>query len=242
MADNRSPILNNPYEEPILHYDADPNGNRDYTKILKGGRAYSAHMEVAPNRPDGALFGFSFEDSINDADYNLRTYTFSKVRMHDDLMQDGRLKKDKGAGSFITIGEPDIQIVNHNEYSCHVEIRDLDIYDPIKDDVKARSTTDIAYWEIYDDYNEEQFIVREVHFCGRSKNEFETWRKGINGIASTKTKKKAETTLKLELNDEVWETLYDFRNSTIERTPGRKVCIRVITQFGEESSNILTIE
>jgi len=188
------------------------------------------------------ILGFSFEDSINDADYNLGTYTVSKVRMHDDLMQDGLLKKDKGAGSFITIGEPDIQIVNDNEYSCHVEIRGLDIYDPIKDDVKARSTADIAYWEIDDNYNEEQFIVREVHFCGGNKKEFEAWRKGLNGIASAKTKKKAETTLRLSLNDEVWETLYDFRSSAIERKPGRKVCVRVVSQFGEEASKVLTIE
>lgn len=188
------------------------------------------------------ILGFSFEDSINDADYNLGTYTVSKVRMHDDLMQDGLLKKDKGAGSFITIGEPDIQIVYDSEIACHVEIRGLDIYDPIKDDVKARSTADIAYWEIDDNYNEEQFIVREIHFCGGNKKEFEAWRKGLNSIASTKTKKKAETTLKLELNDEVWETLYDFRSSAIERTPGRKVCVRVVSQFGEESSKILTIK
>lgn len=188
------------------------------------------------------ILGFSFEDSINDADYNLGTYTVSKVRMHDDLMQDGLLKKDKGAGSFITIGEPDIQIINDSEIACHVEIRGLDIYDPIKDDVKARSTADIAYWEIDDNYNEEQFIVREVHFCGGNKKEFEAWRKGLNGIASAKTKKKAETTLKLELNDEVWETLYDFRSSAIERKPGRKVCVRVVSQFGEESSKVLVIE
>ena len=188
------------------------------------------------------ILGFSFEDSINDADYNLGTYTVSKVRMHDDLMQDGLLKKDKGAGSFITIGEPDIQIVNDSEIACHVEIRGLDIYDPIKDDVKARSTADIAYWELDDNYNEEQFIVRELHFCGGNKKEFEAWRKGLNGIASAKTKKKAETTLKLELNDEVWETLYDFRSSAIERKPGRKVCVRVVSQFGEESSKVLTIK
>lgn len=187
------------------------------------------------------ILGFSFEDSINDADYNLGTYTVSKVRMHDDLMQDGLLKKDKGAGSFITIGEPDIQIVSDNDYRSHVEIRGLDIYDPIKDDVKARSTADIAYWEIDDNYNEEQFIVREVHFCGGNKKEFEAWRKGLNGIASTKTKKKAETTLKLELKDEVWDTLYDFRSSAIERRPGRKICVRVVSQFGEESSKILVI-
>lgn len=193
------------------------------------------------------LLGFSFEDSINDSDYNLGTYTVSKVRMHDDLMQEGLLKKDKGAGSFITIGEPDIAIVRDvDEHgtelnTAHVEIRGLDIYDPIKDDVKARSIEDIAYWEIDDNYDEQQFIVREIHFCGGNKKEYEQWRKGLNGIASAKTKKKAETTLRLSLNDEIWETLYDFRSSSFDATPGRKVCVRVISQFGEESSKILTI-
>lgn len=188
------------------------------------------------------VLGFSFEDSINDADYNMGSYTVSKVRMHDDLMQDGLLKKDKNAGSFITIGEPDIEIVYDSEIACHIEIRGLDIYDPIKDDVKARSVEDIAYWEIDDNYDETQFIVREIHFCGGNKKEYEAWRKGLNSIASSKTKKRAETTLNLELNDEVWETLYDFRSSAIERTSGRKICVRVISQFGEESSKVLIIE
>lgn len=187
------------------------------------------------------LLGFSFEDSINDKDYNMGTYTVSKVRMHDDLMQDGLLKKDKGAGSFITIGEPDIALVYDSEVACHVEIRGLDIYDPIKDDVKARSVEDIAYWEIDDDYDEQQFIVREIHFCGGNKKEYDSWKKGLNSIASSKTKKSAETTLRLTLNDEVWDTLYDFRSSAIERKPGRKIAVRVISQFGEESSKILTI-
>lgn len=188
------------------------------------------------------LLGFSFEDSINDADYNMGLYTVSKVRMHDDLMQEGLLKKDKGAGSFITIGEPDIAIVKDNEYSAHVEIRGLDIYDPIKDDVKARSVEDIAYWEIDDDYDEQQFIVREIHFCGGNKKEYDDWKKGLNNIASAKTKKKAETTLRLTLNDEVWETLYDFRSTSFDARPGRKVCVRVVSQFGEESSKVLTID
>ncbi len=193
------------------------------------------------------LLGFSFEDSINDKDYCMGTYTVSKVRMHDDLMQDGLLKKDKGAGSFITIGEPDIVVIRDVDENgvelntAHIEIRGLDIYDPIKDDVKARSVEDIAYWEIDDNYDEQQFIVREIHFCGGNKKEYEAWRKGLNGIASAKTKKKAETTLRLSLNDEVWETLYDFRSSSFDATPGRKICVRVVSQFGEESSKILTI-
>ena len=190
------------------------------------------------------ILGFSFEDNINDKDYNMGSYSVSKVRMHDDLMQDGLLKKDKGAGSFITIGEPDIAIVNNGDGTCHVEIRGLDIYDPIKDIVKPRSVEDIAYWEMDDNYNGTQFIVRSIHFCGGDKKEFDDWRKGLGNLfkSSAKTKKKAQDTLKVEFSDEIWETLYGFTSEPIPYEPGRQIAVRVVSQFGEESSKVLTIE
>ena len=189
------------------------------------------------------ILGFSFEDNINEKDYNLGAYTVSKVRMHDDLMQDGLLKKDKGAGAFITIGEPDIALVEEEGgKTVHIEIRGLDIYDPIKDIVKPRSVEDIAYWEIDDDYNGEQFIVKGLHFCGGNKKEFDAWRKGLQAVAPKTNKKKAETSLHLSFNEELWETLYDFRSQPIEKRKGRKIAVRVISQFGEESTKVLTIK
>ena len=188
------------------------------------------------------LLGFSFQDSIDDKDYNLGQFIVSKVRMHDDLMQDGLLKKDKGAGSFITIGEPDIALVVDTPNTCHVEIRGLDIYDPIKDDVKARSVEDIAYWEIDDDYDGRQFIVKSLHFCGGDKKEFEAWKKGLSSVSKLTTKKNAEHTLRLELDDEVWDTLYGFQSEAINYRPGHKIAVRVISQFGEESTKVLEMK
>lgn len=188
------------------------------------------------------VLGFSFEDNINEKDYNLGSFTVSKVRMHDDLMQDGLLKKDKGAGAFITIGEPDIELVNdEGGETAHIEILGLDIYDPIKDIVKPRSVEDIAYWEIDDDYDGEKFIVRGLHFCGGDKKEFDAWKKGLNSVAPKATKKKAESTLRLELNEEIWDTLYDFRSHPIKKRAGRKIAVRVISQFGEESTKVITM-
>ena len=54
---NKSPILNNPYLEPQFHYDADINGNLDYTKILPGRRKYASDITITPNSPISALFG-----------------------------------------------------------------------------------------------------------------------------------------------------------------------------------------
>lgn len=188
------------------------------------------------------LLGFSFEDNINDKDYNLGQFTVSKVRMHDDLMQDGLLKKDKGAGAFITIGEPDISLVKDADGRCHVEINGLDIYDPIKDTVQARSLAQIAYWEIDDNYDSSKFIVRGIHFCGGDKKEFDAWRKGLNNAAPAKAKKNAERTLRLVFNDETWDSLYTYRSEPLTFVPGRKVAVRVVSQFGEESTKVLTME
>ena len=188
------------------------------------------------------LLGFSFEDTINDKDYNLGQFTVSKVRMHDDLMQDGLLKKDTKAGSFITIGEPDIALVKDDDSTCHIEIRGLDIYDPIRDDVKARSVEDIAYWELDSDYNGQMFIVRSMHFCGGDKKEFDAWRKGLSTAASALAKKKAERTLRMEFSDELWDTLYSFRSEPLPYKKGTKLAVRVVSQFGEESTKVLMMK
>ena len=191
------------------------------------------------------ILGFSFEDSIESGennDYNFGTFQVSKVRMSDDLLQDGLLKKDKKAGSFIIIGEPDISLVNDGDGTCHVEINGMDMYDPIQDEVKARNVNDIAYWEMDDNYTGGLFKVRSIHFCGGDKKDFSAWRKGLDTVAKDLAKKKAEKTLRLEFNDEVWDTLYGFKSEPIPYEKGKKIAVRVVSQFGEESTKVLIME
>src|SRR5690606_29618258 len=133
--------------------------------------------------------------------------------------------KDRKAGSFITIGEPDVRLVpttvdlgTPQEESAakgkkakvvkvsangtaathvQVEICGLDIYDPIKDEVKARDRHDIAYWMVDDDYDGSNFVVRQVFFCGGDKDEFKKWEKGLDNLAKAATKRNAERTLRI---------------------------------------------
>ena len=189
------------------------------------------------------ILGFSFADDVEnktDSSQRFGMFNVTKVRMHDDLMQDGLLKKDKGAGAFITIGEPDIKLVKHDDnVHCHVEILGLDIYDPIKDDVLPRSLDQIAYWEIDDRYDGSKFVVRGIHFCGGNRKDFDAWKKGLSQTSMMKAKKNAERTLKLVFNDDVWEQLYSFRSEPLKFEQGRKIAVRVVSQFGEESTKVL---
>lgn len=188
------------------------------------------------------VLGFSFEADISNQSVTTSAGSFevTKVRMHDDLMQEGLLKKDKKAASFVTIGEPDIKL-NKKGNSVSVEIQGLDIYDPIKDEVKARSVADIAYWMVDDDYDSSNFIVKQIFFCGGDKDEFDKLKKGLSSLAKDATKAKAQNTLRIELDDEAWDRLYGFQSHPIEYKKGKRIAVRVISQFGEESMKVITI-
>lgn len=189
------------------------------------------------------ILGFSFESDIQSQSVttSMGSFEVTKARMHDDLLQEGLLKKDKKAASFVTIGEPDIGSIDHGD-TVQIEIRGLDIYDPIKDDVKARSVADIAYWMLDDHYDGSSFIVRQVFFCGSDeKDEFNKWKSGLSELAKRKTKRKVEQTLKIEIADEAFDRLYGFQSHPIPKQQGRKIAVRVISQFGEESTKVLTL-
>lgn len=189
------------------------------------------------------IMGFVFESDIENRsiDTKMGGFMVTKVRMHDDLMQEGLVKKDKKAASFVTIGEPDILPEKQKDGTYVIEIRGLDIYDPIKDEVKPRSAADIAYWMVDDDYGGANFIVRQVFFCGGDKDEFDKWKKGLSDLAKQMTKKKVEQTLKVEIDDEAFDRLYGFRSHPIPAKKGKRIAVRVVSQFGEESTKVLTL-
>jgi adenine-specific DNA-methyltransferase len=175
------------------------------------------------------ILGFSFESNISNATEttSMGSFEVTKVRMADDLLQEGLLKKDKKAASFMTIGEPDIKL-HKNGDTVQVEIAGMDIYDPIRDEVKSFNREDIAYWMVDDDYDGASFIVKQVFFCG-GDDEFDKWRKAL------------EKTVKVEIDEEAWERLYKHTSHSISYKKGKKIAVRVISQFGEESTKVLTL-
>jgi len=185
------------------------------------------------------ILGFAFESGITELSRNFGHFQVSIVRMHDDLLQEGLLKRDKKAASFVTIGEPDIRL-NRDGDTATVEIVGLDIYDPIRDEVKSRDVHDINYWMLDDNYDGSNFVVRQVFFCGGDKDEFADWQKGLNNLALAATKKGAEQTLKLEIDEEAFASAYGHQSRPFAVKKRQKIAVRVISQFGEETTKVLT--
>lgn len=190
------------------------------------------------------ILGFSFESDIEGGQQTMSMGTFQvdRVRIHDDLLQEGLKKKPaKSAASFVTIGEPDI-VLHKDGNTATIEIQGLDIYDPIRGIVKARDIADIAYWIVDDDYDGSNFVVKQVFFCGGEKDEFSKWKKGLDNLAKDNTKKKVEKTLKIEIDEEAFDRLYGHISHPIEiKNKGQKIAVRIISQFGEECMKVLAV-
>jgi adenine-specific DNA-methyltransferase len=45
----------------------------------------------------------------------------------------------------------------------------------------------------------------------------------------------------IEVDDEAFDRLYGFRSHPIQSKKGRRVAVRVVSQFGEESTKVLTL-
>ena len=187
------------------------------------------------------ILGFSFESQINNEHISTPSGHFevTKVRMHDDLLQKGLLKRDKKAASFVTIGEPDIK-VHQTGQEVQVEICGLDIYNPVQDQVLSRNLHDIVYWMVDDDYDGRHFIVKQVFFCGGEKNEFSKWKTGLRNQVKLNMRKRAQKTLKIEIDEEAFDRIYGYLSHPITlNRPEQKIAVRVISQFGEESTKVL---
>jgi adenine-specific DNA-methyltransferase len=206
------------------------------------------------------ILGFAFESGITELSRSFGNFQVSIVRMHDDLLQLGLLKKDKKAASFVTIGEPDIRLhaggpvtldlspdegeggaATREELAATVEIAGLDIYDPIQDVIKSRDVHDIAYWMLDDHYDGSNFVVCQAFFCGGDKDEFDEWKKGLSHLAKSATKKKAEQTLRIQIDDEAFSRIYGHQSHPFPVRKGQKIGVRVISQFGEETTKVLEV-
>ncbi len=84
-------------------------------------------------------------------------------------------------------------------------------------------------------------MATQVFFCGGDNDEFDKFKRGLNNLAIASVKRNAERTLKIELDEEAFERVYGFKSHPIAAVKGQRVAVRVISQFGEESTKVLML-
>lgn len=147
-----------------------------------------------------------------------------RARMNPDLHMADDLKNTGTGNLFVVFGEPDIEIRKEEDGELRVRILGLDIFDPQKGEVRAGGTDDIAAWFIDTDYDEESFFVRHAYFLGAQD-----------------PYKSLKTTLKAEIDEEAWESLYRDISRPFPRPSSGRIAVKVINHFGDEVMKVYRV-
>jgi adenine-specific DNA-methyltransferase len=146
------------------------------------------------------------------------------VRMNPDLLMGRDLRKTASANLFMVFGEPEI-IWKRDGEKIVVEVKGVDVYDPIKDEIRSRSTDQIYLWMIDSNYDGKSFFMRHCYFLGEQE-----------------PYERLKRDLKADIDEEVWETLYKTTSRPFDPPSTGRIAVKVINDYGDEAMKVIEIK
>lgn len=152
-----------------------------------------------------------------------------KARMNPDLHMGGDLKATGSGNLFVIFGEPDIKIEDAGPDSqgnpvIRVKVFGVDVFKPQTGEVLSEGIDGIALWMLDTDYNEESFFVRHAYFLGAND-----------------PYKALKTTLKAEIDQEAWESLYNDTSRAFPKPDSGRIAVKVINHLGDEVMKVFAV-
>ncbi|MBF9239771.1 hypothetical protein I2I05_20425 [Hymenobacter sp. BT683] len=98
--------------------------------------------------------------------------------------------------------------------------------------------SDVLFVSLHEDNH---FLQTNVTFCGGDKKEFSKWERKLSDQVKIQQRQKIASQLRLVLDEDAFDRLYGFESHPIPATPGRRLAVRIISQFGEECTRVLSI-
>lgn len=146
------------------------------------------------------------------------------VRMNADLAMGDELANTGSGNLFTVFGEPDIHVTETPDGQLVVEVRGVDVYNPVTGEIRADSTDEIMLWCIDTDYDSEAFFVRHVYFAGTSNGK----PKGPDPYD------KLRKALRAEVDEEAWSSLYRTVSRPFPKPASGKIAVKVVDYYGDE--------
>jgi adenine-specific DNA-methyltransferase len=147
-----------------------------------------------------------------------------KARMNPDLHMGADLKATGAGNLFVIFGEPDIKIEDAGDGMIRVKVFGVDVFKPQTGEVISEGTDGIALWMLDSDYNEESFFVRHAYFLGAND-----------------PYKALKTTLKAEIDQEAWESLYSDTSRPFPKPESGRIAVKVINHLGDEVMKVFAV-
>ncbi|MCL1814708.1 MAG: site-specific DNA-methyltransferase [Treponema sp.] len=167
---------------------------------------------------------FNYEARVTDFN-KLGKIRILKARMNADLHMAGDLRNTGKGNLFVIFGEPDLEIISHENNQLIVKIRGVDVFHPGLGKVESNDTGGIACWFIDTDYNGESFFVRHAYFLGAG-NPYESLKKTLN----------------TQINEDAWASLRSDISRPFDKPPSGRIAVKVINHLGDEVMKVINVK
>ena len=118
--------------------------------------------------------------------------------------------------------------VKETKQGVVVEIVGVDVYDPVKSEIRASGSGDlehdIAAWFIDTNYNGQAFFVTHAYFLGADK-----------------PYEKLKKALKADINESAWEELYSTVSRPFPKPKTGTIAVKVINHYGDEVMKVVEV-
>ena len=173
-----------------------------------------------------ALIACAFNFDAHATEFEkLGRLTVLKARMNADLHMAADLANTGAGNLFVLFGEPDLDVLDAGEGLIQVRINGVDVFHPNTGEVRSDGADGIACWFVDTDYNEESFFVRQAYFLGAGD-----------------PYKSLKTTLKAEIDEEAWATLYSDTSRPFAPPASGRIAVKVINHLGDEVMKVFRVD
>ncbi len=171
------------------------------------------------------IAGFAFTDEAQ----KIAEKPVQKLKVHlaymspDILMQD-LLKTTKTSQIFTIFGQPDVDIKKQKDGSIMIELKGVDIYDPVEGTVSPQKPDKIAAWFIDTDYDGMTFVIRQAFFPADNN----AW-------------KKLQRALRAYIDEQLFEQMKGTKSFPFQPGEHKRVATKVIDLRGNESMKVIDL-
>jgi adenine-specific DNA-methyltransferase len=171
--------------------------------------------------------GFSFDP---EAQAFIQKNPHPKLKLHlahirPDVKMGDLLKTTSGSQLFTVFGEPDVAVNKNKDDTYTVELKGVDIYDPMTGEVKSSRAEDVAAWFLDTDYDGYCFHICQAFFPANDK----AW-------------DKLQRALKAVINPDAFEQLRGTVSLLFKPGEHSRIAVKVIDVYGNEVIRVINLK
>lgn len=175
------------------------------------------------------LAGFSIEAEaqafVQKAQELVRGLTIHFANIAPDVLVGDLLKTTRASQIFTVFGQPDVAVKKQKDETFVVELRGVDIYDPLTGEVHSTRGDDVAAWFLDTDYDGKTFHICQAFFPGDA----DAW-------------DKLQRALKAQIDPEAFERMRGTVSFPFQPGEHRRIAVKVIDFRGNEVVRVVKVE